>query len=96
MGIWRINGNHNIDVLFKEGRCKVKVSCDIAEVTSGANTINYKFADYIPFTESYKMSTGAPKSSVTNAGIELVRRMDYTMSGIEKALQQKPAVEEDW
>lgn len=96
MGVWRINAKHNIDVLFKEGRCKVKVSCDVAEVTSGANTINYTFADYIPFTENYKISTGAPKSSVTKAGIELVKRMDETLSSIEKTLQQKPAAEEDW
>lgn len=96
MGVWRINANHNIDVLFKEGRCKVKVSCDMAEVTSGANTINYKFADYVPFTGNYKMSTGAPKASVTKAGTELVKRMTDTMLGIEKTLQQKPAAEEDW
>lgn len=96
MGVWQINANHNIDVLFKEGRCKVMISCDIADVTSGANTINYKFAEYVPFTESYKMSTGAPKSSVTKAGIELVKRMNDTMLGIEKTLQQKPTAEEDW
>ncbi len=96
MGVWRINAKHNIDVLFKEGRCKVKVSCDVAEVTSGANTINYIFADYVPFSENYKMSTGAPKSSVTKAGIELVKRMNDTMLSIEKTLQQKPASEEDW
>ncbi len=74
----------------------MKVSCDVAEVTSGANTINYIFADYVPFADAYKMSTGAPKSSVTKAGIELVNRMNDTMSNIEKALQQKPAAEEDW
>lgn len=96
MGMWRINAKHNIDVLFKDGRCKVKVSCDAAEVTSGANTINYIFADYVPFTDSYKMSTGAPKSSVAKAGIELVNRMNDTMVNIEKTLQQKPATEEDW
>ena len=96
MGVWHINANHNIDVFFKEGRCKVKISCDVADVTSGANTINYNFADYVPFTESYKMSTGAPKSAVTNAGEELVKRMNNTMVDIEKTLQQKPAAEEEW
>ena len=96
MGIWRINAKHNIDVQFKEGRCKVKISCEVAEVTNGTNTINYIFADYVPFSENYKMSTGAPKTSVTKAGVELVKRMNVTLSMIENTLQQKPAAEEDW
>lgn len=96
MGIWKIHANHNIDVYFKEGRCKVKITCDIADVTNGTNTINYNFADYVPFTDKYKMSTGAPKSSVKDAGIEVVMRMDDTMLGIEKTLKQKPTDEEDW
>ena len=96
MGVWHINANHNIDVFFKEGRCKVKISCDVADVTNGANTIHYNFADYVPFTDNFKMSTGAPKSTVTSAGNEMVNRMNDTMSGIEKTLQQKPTVEEDW
>lgn len=96
MGIWHIHANHNIDVYFKEGRCKVKISCDVADVTNGQNTINYNFADYVPFSESYKMSTGAPKSSVANAGKEMVKRMNESLLSIEKTLQQKPAAEEDW
>lgn len=96
MGIWKIHANHNIDVYFKEGRCKVKITCDVADVTNGTNTINYNFADYVPFTDKYKMSTGAPKSSVKDAGIEVVMRMDDTMLGIEKTLKQKPIDEEDW
>lgn len=96
MGAWYLHANHNIDILFKEGRCKVKVSCDVADVTNGVNTIRYIFADYVPFTDSYKMSTGAPKSTVASAGVEIVNRMNDTMSSIEKTLQQKPAVEEDW
>ena len=31
-GIWKIHANHNIDVYFKEGRCKVKITCDVADV----------------------------------------------------------------
>ena len=96
MGIWSIHANHNIDIFFKEGRCKVKITCDVADVTNGQSTINYYFADYVPFTDNYKMSTGAPKSSVTNAGIEVVKRMNESLLGIERTLQQKPAEEEDW
>lgn len=97
-GIWHLHANHNIDVFFKEGRCKVKISCDIVEMdnTQNPTRYSYKVADYVPFTDVYKMSTGAPKSTVTKAGIELVNRMSDTMLGIEKTLQQKPTAEEDW
>lgn len=96
MGQWRIHVNHNIDVLFKDGRCKVKIACDIADVTNGIDHIKYILADYVPFTDEYKMSTGAPKSKVTKVGTEVVRLMDLNMQGIEAALKQKPAAEEDW
>ena len=96
MGIWKIHANHNIDVYFKEGRCKVKITCDVADVTSGTNTLNYNFGDFVPFTDKYKMSIGAPKSTVKDAGMEVVVRMNDTMLGIENTLQQKPAAEEEW
>ena len=96
MGQWRIHVNHNIDVFFKEGRCKVKIACAIADVTNGINHIKYNLADYVPFTDDYKMSTGAPKSKVIKVGTEVVRLMDKNMQEIETALKQKPAAEEDW
>ena len=97
MGQWRIHVNHNIDIAFKEGRCKVKLTCDVAEVTNGVNTIKYNIADYVPFTDVYKMTaTGAPKSTVIKVGTELVTLMDKVMQGIETTLQQTPSIEENW
>lgn len=97
-GIWHLHAKHNIDVFLKEGRCKIKVSCDVVEMdnTQNPTRYSYKVADYVPFTEVYKMSTGAPKSTVIKAGLELVQRMNNTIKAIEDVLQQKPAEEEDW
>lgn len=97
-GIWHLHAKHNIDVYFKEGRCKVRISSDVVEMDNTQNPTRYSYnvTDYVPFTEVYKMSTGAPKNTVINAGVELVKRMDDTMVSIEKTLQQKPAAEEDW
>lgn len=95
--VWRIHANHNIDILFKEGRCKIKIACDVADVTNGTYTLHYNIADFVPFTDHFNMSaTSAPKSAVVKAANEMIIRMNNSISNIEETLKQKPMEAEDW
>lgn len=96
MGIWKISANHNIDIMFKEGRCRVKIYCDLAEVTNGRDRINYVFADYVPVTDKYDMvKTASPKSAVIKAFEEMVRRMQDMEHNVARVLSQ-PAADDNW
>ena len=97
MGVWKINANHNIDIMFKEGRCRVKIYCDLAEVTNGRDRINYVFADYVPVTDKYDMAkTASPKSAVIKAFEEMVSRMQTLEHNIARVLSQPAAADDNW
>lgn len=95
MGAWTTDARHNIDVAFKEGRVRVKISCSTISCRGFAPNaqqgLSYEITSAAPFVDG-----GVNKKNTIATFDALLKRMHTTMSGIENALKTPSSTDEDW
>ena len=100
MGAWTTDARHNIDVAFKEGRVRVKISCSTISCRGFAPNaqqgLSYKIVSAAPFTDNGAINSGATKKTAIATFEALVQRMNATLIGIETVLKDSSSIDEDW
>ncbi|MBR3565979.1 MAG: hypothetical protein IKN91_06605 [Paludibacteraceae bacterium] len=101
LGAFTIDVHHNLDIAFKDGRVKVKIYIDVADVRNSSSNRNtfknsYYITEYVPVTDKYNMmELNAPKKSIIAAFDKSISYMNIIVSGAEQALI-KSSNEDEW
>ena len=100
LGVWTIKAYHILRVDIKDGRARIICSASSMIPNSSAHPGNegeYLITDYAPITNKRAMWT--PKGAQTKAFVNLVDRMNNSITELESALKGGGLLqseEEDW